>query len=155
MVEELGHDTHTVFELLEGETVVFDDGYAERSEPIPVKQIYVDGQSVGEIGNVVIKDREKLSDEGLFVAVVPITEDDNGFQVVGKVQAITRGFVYVKESKALIGRARDIVYKTIDKNSTDVKSWTAMKPLIEKDLGKFLYKETGRKPLVVISEVRV
>ncbi|MFZ5424516.1 MAG: ribonuclease J [Patescibacteria group bacterium] len=155
MIEELGHDAETVFELLEGETVVFNDGYAERSKPVPVRQIYVDGQSVGEIGNVVIKDREKLSDEGLFVAVVPITEDDSGFQVAGKVQAITRGFVYVKESKALIGRARDIVYKTIDKNTSSVTTWQAMKPLIEKDLAKFLYAETGRRPLVVISEVRI
>ena len=153
MVGELGVPRENCIELLEGHNVIFKNNEITYGDPIPVKQVYVEGSTVGEVGEVVIRDREKLSDDGVLVAVVPISKETNKLQ--GKVEIVTRGFVYVKESKALLGMTRDAVYKSIDKYE-DLQDWANIKYKIEKDVQKFLEKETGRQaPLIIISSVRV
>lgn len=154
MVGALGVGKNRVFELLEGESVVFDNaGNAQRGERLDLKPVFIDGSSVGGIGPVVIKDREQLSSDGVFVVVVPLTKDDK--KLAGSVEVITRGFIYVKESKALIGRARDLVNKILDKNKDSPGDWNTLKRKIENEVNKFLYKETRRNPMIIVHSVHV
>lgn len=153
VVGELGFDKNTVFELLEGESVIFSSNQAVKGERVPSKRVLVDGRGVGDVGEVVIKDREQLSTEGVFVVVVPISRETK--KVMGSVEVITRGFVYVKESKQLIGQIKDMVNKTLDKEKPDNSNWGALQSRLEKDVGKSLYKETGRNPMVIVHSVTV
>lgn len=154
MVEELGSKRGDVFELLEGESVVFKDDFAKMGEKIKVEQIYIDGKNMEGIGEVVIKDRERLSNDGVFVVIVPMSKDTN--QIVGTTEIVTRGFVYVKENKALVGRSKDVVNKVLDKfkNQSNL-DWARVKNDVERDVGKFLNQETGRNPLIIVTSVSV
>ncbi len=188
LVSKLGFDKNSVFELLEGESVEFSDGHAKRGERLTLKQILIDGSSVAGIGPMVIKDREQLSTDGVFVVVVPMR---GGVILRDKIEVITRGFIYVRESKELMNRSKDVIGRIIDKMNgnqinqdnggkknrkkdkqkkdqgsdlveinavngditTDVvfkHDWGAVKGKIEKDVGRFLYKETGRNPMVIV-----
>lgn len=153
MIDSLGFERDSVFEQLEGESVHFRNGTAEKGPTIETKQVYIDGSTIGDIGPTVIKDREQLSNDGVFVAVVPISKETN--EVMGKVETITRGFVYVKSSKTLIGQAKDVVNKTLDKNQGSVGDWGALKNKLTRDLEKFLYKETKRKPVIIVQAIYV
>lgn len=153
MVEDFGTPRENVYELLEGETVVFKNGDARMGDPVRVKQVYVDGSSIGEVGAVVIRDREKLSDDGVLVVVVPIATDRSS--IVGNAEIVTRGFIYVKENKALMGRSRDVVNKVLDRYRNGFDDWSAVKKEVEKEIEKFLKDETGRTPLVIVSSISV
>lgn len=153
MVRDLGFNEDTVFELLQGESVIFDENGSHRGDTIPVKQILVDGKRVGEIGAAVIKDRETLSTEGVFVVVIPVSKADK--TVLGGVEVITRGFIYVKESKALMGSAKDIANKVIDKYKGDMTNWPEVQRKIEKEVEKFLYKKTGNRPMIIVHSLTV
>jgi ribonuclease J len=152
MVESLGFKRESVFELLEGESVGFSDGNARRGERMETKPVYIDGSGVGDVGPVVIKDREVLSTEGVFVVVIPTQE---GKFLKGNIEIISRGFVYVKESKSLMGRSKEVVNKVLDKAGDNVEDWGGLKRKIENDLGKFLGRETGRKPLIIVHSINI
>ena len=153
MVKELGVEEDHVFELREGDCLEFVDGSASKGGHIDVKDVFVDGRNVGDVGPEVIKDRGQLSSDGVFVVVVPLSKDNK--VVAGKVDVITRGFVYVKESKALMGRSRDVVNKSLDRNKDKLADWGLVKRRIETDIEKFLFKETGRHPLIIIHSITV
>ena len=153
MVEEFGVKRENVYELLEGETVIFEDGNARMGEKVEVEQIYIDSGGMDKVGTVVIKDRERLSDDGVFVVVVPINKEKS--QIVGGTEIITRGFIYVKENKSLVGRSKDVVNKLLDKHKGEEVDWSVLRPKVEKEIEKFLQKETGRKPLVIVSSIHV
>jgi ribonuclease J len=149
MVESLGFNPNTVFESLEGDIIEFSKGFAKKSGRLAVKAVYVDG--TGTTGPVVLKDREQLSNEGVFVVVIPSV---NGKLQKGKAEVITRGFIYVKENKTLMGQSRDVVNKVLEKLD-GVDDWNTIRGKIEKDVEKFLYRETGRNPLIIVHSINV
>jgi ribonuclease J len=148
MMQGVGIEDKRVFKLQEGDVVEFQNREARMGERLEVNDIYIDGVSLSPI---VIKDREHLSNDGVFVVVVPVNRESNS--LAGKVDVITRGFIYVKESKALLGKSRDVINKVIDKDNNVVSNWSEIKNNIEKDLQKFLRKETGRKPLIIVHSI--
>lgn len=152
MVETLGVNKSNVFELLEGEVVIFENGNAKFGEKIATENIYIEGSTADKVGEVVLKDREKLSDDGVFVVVVPVTKEN---QLAGRAEVVTRGFFYVKENMSLLGRSKDVVNKVLDKEKADLENWNRVKGKIEKKLEKFFYDETGKRPLILISTVQV
>ncbi|HLC93849.1 MAG TPA: ribonuclease J [Patescibacteria group bacterium] len=152
MVADLGWSHEAVFELLEGESVEFRGGSAKKGARLTVKPVFVDGSTVGEVTQIVVKDREQLSSEGVFVVVVPMQE---GKILRGKVEVITRGFIYVKESKELMGKSKDVVNKILDKNGEKVDDWGNLKRRIENDVERFLFKATGRRPLIIVHSMSV
>ncbi|HLB51647.1 MAG TPA: ribonuclease J [Patescibacteria group bacterium] len=153
LVGTLGVQKGQVFELLEGESVVFENGRAKKGGKLELKPVFVDGSGVGDIGPVVMKDREQLSSDGVFVVVIPTNKEGN--KVVGSVDVITRGFVYVKESKALMGKSRDVVNKVLDKYKDNIDDWGNVKRKIERETARFLFKETGRKPLIIVHSITI
>jgi len=152
MIEELGFDGSSVFELMEGESVEFVDGKAYLGENIETEPVYIDGSTKDSIGPAVLRDREVLCDDGVFVVVVPFSKKSKEY--LGNPSIVTRGFVYVKESKDLINKATGVVNKHLS-GKKEGSDWGKIKSKVERELGKFLFKETGRKPLVLISSLRV
>jgi len=148
MIGSMGVDKNRVFELLEGDVVEFAHGRARLGKRLEVNDLFIDGVGLSPI---VIKDRVQLANDGVFVVVIPVSKKER--KVIGKVDIVTRGFIYVKESKALMGEAKDKVNKILEKNGNNVAEWSELRHKIEKDLQKFLRKKTRRNPLVITHSI--
>lgn len=111
-------------------------------------QIFVDGLGVGDVGNIVLRDRKHLSQDGILTVVVTLSKETK--TVVAGPDIISRGFVYVRESEGLIDEAREIVRNTLldceEKNITD---WATLKSNVRDDLRSYLYEKTKRKPMIL------
>lgn len=153
MVKELGVQRENVFELLEGQTVIFDDHGAKMGERLELKQVYLDGKNNDELSPVVVKDREHLSSDGVFVAFVPINK--NGSIISDKIDVVTRGFIYVKSSMELMDESRRFLAKTLNKLQPKSKDHASLKRKCERELGDFLYKKTGRNPMTIVHTVEM
>lgn len=151
MIEGLGYTRDKSFELKEGDNLIFDGGVPKKGETIKVKQVYIDGNRIGTIGSVVINDRQRLADDGVFVIVVPISKKTN--KVAGSPEIITRGFIYVKVSQELMADAKNIVKKTINKHSK--KDWGTIKRKIEYDMESYLFKQTQNRPLIIVHGITI
>src|SRR3989344_1195032 len=125
------------------------DGLRILKEKIPIEYIFVDGLGVGDVGEVVIRDRQVLSKHGMFVIVVVI--DKKSGKVKNSPDIISRGFVYLKESKELLAQTRRKVIEIIDKatGSEGATNWVYVKDEIKNKIGEFLYRKTQRKPMVL------
>jgi len=153
MVELLGYTQNSVFESLEGESVVFEGGKAVKGPRIETELIMVGQNGEGEIHETVVKDRQRLANDGVFVVVLPVSKDRK--KLVGKVETVTRGFVFVKESKELLEKASQFATKSFDKHVAKSDDWGHMRFKMEKEVQQFLLKETGATPLVIVYPVVV
>ncbi len=114
---------------------------------IEVQNIYVDGLGVGDIGNVVLRDRQVMSEEGVVVVVVPVSHQTG--QLGGEPDIISRGFVFEKVSADLLEETREIVRGSLQQNSSKMADWRFIRRVIVDELEKFLYRETERRPLIL------
>ena len=124
------------------------------SDPVPGEDTMIDGSGVGDVGNIVLRDREVLSDDGIFVAVVTI--DRKKKKIIAEPKVTSRGFVYIKANRQLMSESIDVIKKAINNNFEHKKfDWTELKQDIRSDLEKFLYKKTNRRPVIlpVVMEV--
>ena len=115
---------------------------------------FVDGLGVGDVGNVVLRDRKQLSQDGILIAIITL-DRDNG-QVLAGPDIISRGFVYVRESEALMEEVRVKVIEALDECQTQGNNdWAFMKGQIRETLSRFLYERTKRRPMIlpIITEV--
>jgi len=111
-------------------------------------QVFIDGLGVGDVGNIVIRDRKHLSQDGILTVVVTM-EKATGMVMAGP-DIISRGFVYVRESEALMEEARKVVKNSLDEcERKNVKEWSAIKSNIRDSLRIFLYEKTKRKPMIL------
>ncbi|HSN58190.1 MAG TPA: ribonuclease J, partial [Clostridiaceae bacterium] len=111
-------------------------------------QVFIDGLGVGDVGNIVIRDRKHLSEDGILTVVVSI-EKATGLVMAGP-DIISRGFVYVRESEALMEEARRVVKGALDECARkNIKEWSAIKANIRDSLRIFLYEKTKRKPMIL------
>ncbi len=148
MLKDLGVSSDRVFECLEGDIVDFSSGRAKKSGRIQTSPVYIDTAGTGStINPVVIKDRDQLSTDGVFVVVIP-TKDGNILK--DNVEVVTRGFIYVKASQELMDKSRKFVTKSIEKLSTKPIEWPVKKKKLENEIQDFLYKETRSSPLVIV-----
>ena len=154
---ETGIPKENILLKLNGDVVTFDKGkLVDSPEHIDVDEILIDGKSQGDIGNLVLKDREMLGENG--IVIISCTLDKNTKEVVGGPEILTRGFIYVKESQDLLEEtkkvSREVIESSIEINSKRV-DYTKIKNEVRDVLGKFFYKETESKPMIitVIQEV--
>lgn len=140
LIQSTGVQENRIYQLLDGQTLILENNQARLGKKIPLKEVYVDGNIVGDIGSTVIQDRLRMASEGMVV--VAISQN--------KVEIITRGFIYVKESQDLINKAKSIVKKRTG-SKMQGKSHKELSKKIERDLQKFFFKETGREPIVLIT----
>ena len=111
-------------------------------------KVLVDGLGVGDVGNIVLRDRRLLSQDGIMIVVVTI--DHETYQVVSGPDIVSRGFVYVREAEDLMEEAREKVLSALDRCETNgVTEWSMIKSAISDSLGRFLYERTRRRPMIL------
>ncbi|MFH1565998.1 MAG: ribonuclease J [bacterium] len=152
LMTNMGFSKDTIFELLDGESIFLKDKKVFRGEKVYVGNIYVDGSGIGDVGSIVLRDRQELADSGMMVIAIPYKREKKVFG--DKIAIVSRGFVYVKEAKHLI---REIENRVRSKLRTNIssKDIIRVKADIEKDVAKFIYKETERNPIVLVITVEV
>ncbi|MCM0598761.1 ribonuclease J [Periweissella fabalis] len=152
---EVGIPQDHIFITQKGDQLQYDGENMYLAGSFEVNNTMIDGSGIGDIGNIVLRDRKVLSEDGVFVAVVTI--DRRRKKIVAKPKITSRGFVYVKASRDLIRDSSDIVEKTILDNLANVKDfdWTTLKTAVRDNLSHFLYEQTRRRPVIlpVIMEV--
>ncbi|QEK12113.1 ribonuclease J [Crassaminicella thermophila] len=154
LAESLGMESENIFTIENGQVVEISKEGAKICGNVPAGNILVDGLGVGDVGNIVLRDRKHLSEDGLMVVVVTITKE-NG-QVVSGPDIISRGFVYVRESEVLMDEARAVVRNALQIcQANGVREWAALKASIKDSLKGFLYEKTKRSPMIlpIIMEV--
>ena len=146
--EFMGIPAKNIFVGEIGKVLEIDRKGAKWSGSVTAGKVLVDGSGVGDIGNVVLRDRKHLSEDGLVVVVA--TVDIEGRLVMSGPDIVSRGFVYVKESEELMRQAKSVaeasLERALSKRSTD---YAQIKGAIREDLAKFIYKETKRKPMIL------
>lgn len=129
-----------------GEKWEFSSRRAKHVETIPAGRVLVDGLGVGDVGNIVLRDRKQLSLDGILVVVLTL-DKDKGTLLAGP-DIVSRGFVYVRESEQLLQEARDIVRKFMAKNKTK-QDWSVLKTGIRNALSDFLFEQIRRNPMII------
>ncbi len=153
IVEELGYEKEKVFMLDEGETVWFPErAKAYRGENIETKNIYVDAYGIGDVGNVVLRDRKTLATEGIVVAFLII---DNEAKLLTRPRILSRGFVFEKAEKNLYDKAVRMVETQIKPSGVRVVDIEDVRRQVINSLEEFFQKERGRRPLVVVDVIQV
>lgn len=149
IAESLGKDPDNIFILENGKILNVTTKKAEIiKEEVPSQAVYVDGLGVGDVGNIVLRDRKLLSESGLIIVVATI--DKASGTICSGPDIISRGFVYVRENENLIEQARNLVSKTLDKCCEEnIKDWNALKSAVRDDLRGFIYKQTKRSPVIL------
>ena len=154
LAQEMGIDKKNVKILKCGEVLEIGEEFFDVVDKVPAHGVFVDGLGVGDVGNIVIRDRQHLSENGLIV--VAITLDSGSKQVLAGPDIVSRGFVYVREAELLIEQCKDVVSETIYNCLEDGNAdWNKIKNSIKDDLGGFLWERTKRNPMIlpIISEV--
>ena len=149
LAESMGMDRGNIFVMNNGDALRI-TGKQAKVEPAaaPAEDVLVDGYGVGDVGNVVLRDRKQLSESGLIVIAVSI--DSNSGLLAARPELITRGFIYVKENIPLINEATEVVYESIDKwNNLGSEDINALKSIIKDDMRGFIYKKTRRSPVIL------
>lgn len=118
------------------------------SGKVPAGKVLVDGLGVGDVGNIVLRDRRQLSQDGIMIVVV--TVDKESCHVVSGPDIVSRGFVYVREAEDLMDEARDKVQAALDRcEENNVSEWSAIKSTVRDSLGRFLFERTRRRPMIL------
>lgn len=154
LAQSLGMSPENTFVMENGKTLELNDEGAKITTKVPSGKIYVDGLGVGDVGNIVLRDRKHLAQDGLIVIVVTI-DSDNGSVVAGP-DIISRGFVYVRESEGLIEEVRELVKKSLEKSEQNqITDWSTLKTNMRESIRGYLYEKTKRNPMIlpVVMEV--
>jgi len=150
----LGMPKENIHILSNGDVLELTKDSARVTGTVPSGQILVDGLGVGDVGNIVLRDRRHLSQDGLLVVVVTIDKASN--TVISGPDIISRGFVYVRESEDLMDEARNVVKQSLNQcEQKQITEWSQIKSLIKDTLKDFLWQQTKRSPMIlpIIMEV--
>ncbi len=137
-----------------GSVVELREDSMKRLADVPAGSVMVDGLGVGDVGSIVLRDRKHLAEDGLIIAVCSI--DSGTGEIISGPDIVSRGFVYVRESEALMDEARKLVYNTLEECAKHrIRDWGGMKQSIKEELSRFLYQRTKRNPMIlpIIMEV--
>ncbi|WP_456067529.1 ribonuclease J [Eshraghiella crossota] len=154
LAESMGIDKKNIFILSSGDVLELSEEEGKVVDTVPCGELMVDGLGVGDVGNIVIRDRQVLSENGIVVVVLTLDKYTN--QLLSGPDIVTRGFVYVRESETLIEEATGVVYNAVinclENSNVD---WAKIKLVIKDSLGEYFWKKMKRTPMVlpIIMEV--
>ena len=155
LVEEMGMPKENVFVMANGDVLEINrQGGKILPAAVQSGQVFVDGLGVGDVGNIVLRDRKHLSQDGLMIIVVAMAKYSG--TILSGPDIISRGFVYVRESEQLMDEAREVVRDALDTcDSRSINDWSYLKTLIKDTLRDFLWKKTKRSPMIlpIITEI--
>ena len=148
IAEEVGLQKEKAFILENGDVLTLNRKSACISGKVQAGNVLVDGIGIGDVGNIVLRDRKNLSKDGIINIIVAIEKESRS--IVSGPDIVTRGFIYVRESEELVNQIKEISYDSIqtsiDKN---IFKWSEIKNNIRNDVGPFIYSKTKRKPIIV------
>lgn len=154
IVEELGYSKDDIKILSSGDVLELDEEGAKVTGRVQVGNVMVDGLGVGDVGNIVIRDRQKLAEDGIIIVVMTL-ESVTG-QVLAGPDIVSRGFVYVRNSESLMDEAQAVLNNTMEYcMQRRITDWGKIKNMVKDALGDFVWKETKRRPMImpIIMEV--
>ncbi len=156
IVEELGIAKENIFILHSGEVLELTEEKAQVTGKVPVGDILVDGLGVGDVGNIVLRDRQHLAEDGILIVVLGLSSATD--ELVSGPDIVSRGFVYVRESDELMEEARAVVNEAVEGClSRGISDWGKLKSSIKDALGEFVWRKTKRRPMIlpIIMEVEI
>ena len=148
LATKLGLDEKSVVIPDVGDIIEVTRNSIKKNGTVASGQIFVDGLGVGDVGNIVLRDRKHLSQDGILTVVVTLSKENKS--IVAGPDIISRGFVYVRESEGLMDEARDIVRNTLlDCEEKKITDWATLKSNVRDELRTYLYEKTKRKPMIL------
>lgn len=148
LAESVGVEQGATFILKNGEVVDIDHSLARQTRRIHAGDTYVDGVGVGDVGDIVLRDRKQLSEDGMLVIVLTMSKGDK--KLLSGPDTITRGFVYVRDSEELLNEMNRLIDKTLkDLKKAGKSQWSTVKQTIKKTISDFLYVRTKRRPMIL------
>lgn len=154
LAKEVGIPDENIFIAENGRILEFTEDHAKMTGRVTAGKVLVDGLGVGDVGNIVLRDRKQLSQDGILIVVVTIDKETT--EVIAGPDIISRGFVYVRESEELMEQAREKVKQALKKcQEENIREWSTIKSQVREFLGKYLFEQTRRRPMIlpIIMEV--
>ena len=152
--KQLGYTNNNTFIMQNGKVLELNKEEARFTGNVPVGKIMVDGLGVGDVGNIVLRDRQHLSSDGLIIVV--LTMDSSTGEVIAGPDVISRGFVYVRESENLMDEVKQMLNNLVlECSKSEIRDWTSIKNMIKDNLRSYIYQRTKRNPMIlpIIMEV--
>ena len=144
----MGIDKDNIIMMSNGRVLEINEEGANLTGSVPSGRILVDGLGVGDVGNIVLRDRQHLSQDGLIVIV--LTMDSNTGEVIAGPEIISRGFVYVRESENLMDDVKSVARNEIRKcEERGVTDWTTIKTTVRDNLRDYIFMKTKRNPMII------
>ena len=148
LAQEMGMPKERIFVAENGQVLEFGPERGVLAGKVTAGKVLVDGLGVGDVGNIVLRDRRQLSQDGILIVVITI--DKQSGTVVAGPDIVSRGFVYVRESEALMETAREKVLQALERcDMTGGTEWATIKSTVRDSIGKFLYEKTRRRPMIL------
>ena len=148
LAEGMGMKPENIFVSDIGKVIELDGDGARFNGTVPSGKVLIDGTGIGDVGNIVLRDRKNLAENGLIIAVATISMDE-GVLMSGP-DIISRGFVYVRESEELMSATKEIAEKTlINALASGVREWSELKNLLKASISRYIYAQTKRKPIIL------
>lgn len=148
LAESMGMSPQNIFVSDIGKVIEIDEDGARFNGTVPAGKVLIDGSGIGDVGNIVLRDRKNLSESGLIIAVASVSLKE-GILMSGP-EIISRGFVYVRESEELINGAKEICQRAIiDALDNDINDWGELKNIMKNVLAKYIFNKTKRKPVIL------
>lgn len=148
LARAMGIDEKNIYIAEIGETIELTQSYIKKVGNVPAGDVYVDGLGVGDVGNVVLNDRKRLSQDGIIIVVATIDAHE-GYVVSGP-DIVSRGFVYVKDNEELMNAARDLACMVIDEQyDSKYHDWNSVKTKVRDEISRLMYEKTKRSPMIL------
>ena len=148
IAESLGIPKENIFIMHSGDVMELNDESAEITGKVHTGAILVDGLGVGDVGNIVLRDRQHLAEDGILIVVLTLEKRTN--QLLAGPDIVSRGFVYVRESESLMEEARKVVTEAVEKCLMSRHAdWSKIKLVIRDTMNDFIWKRTKRKPMIL------
>ena len=148
LAEKIGIEEENIFILSNGSVLEFDVNGARVSGTVPSGKILVDGLGVGDVGNIVLRDRKLLAQDGLIIVVASI--DAKTGQVISGPDVISRGFVYVREAEDIIDHVKEVARESLERcNKNGNSDWSTVKATVKNNISRYIYETTNRSPMIL------
>ena len=147
LAQDMGYDKKQIIDCEDGSVFEIKKDSIKAIDRIDVQNVYVDGLGIGDVGNVILRDRTKMSEEGIVVVVVSV--DQHTGKLIAEPDIISRGFVFEEMAEKFLDEAKMFVKDTLSEHPHKSSDWRFIRKLIEESLGKFLYDATQRRPLIL------
>ena len=155
LAQEVGMYPEDIYIVKRGDVMVLEKDGFHHEGSVPAGDVMIDGNAIGDVGNIVLRDRKVLSEDGIFIVALTVNKREK--KIVSKANIHTRGFVYVKKSRDILQEAAELVNQTVENYlAQDSFDWGELKGAVRDDVAKFLFDQTKRRPAIlpVVMEVR-